>query len=78
MVLLSQKMSGMGPARYIGVAMAEVFYVVRQNAEGTFLLGAPNKVFIETDDISLAIAKFNEVAGDTKVYPEDFKKGKYF
>lgn len=57
--------------------MTEMYYLVKQNKDGVYLLSEPNKVLFSTKDRKEAEIAYRNVTGDKKVFPDEFKKGIY-
>lgn len=57
--------------------MDETYYVVKQNADGYYLLGKPNKVIFSTKNRREAEAAFENMTNGKRVYPYEFDKGIY-
>ena len=57
--------------------MTETYYIVRQNATGTYLLGKPNKILFSTKDRREAEAAFTRMTDGQRVHSYDFNSGIY-
>ena len=57
--------------------MTETYFVVKQNAEGCYLLGKPNKILVTTKDRREAERAFFNITDGKRVYPREFSKGVY-
>ena len=57
--------------------MNETFHIVKQNAEGCYLLSKPNKILFSTKDRREAENAFARMTDGKRVYPRDFEKGIY-
>ena len=57
--------------------MNETYYVVKQNAEGCYLLSKPNQIMFTSKDKREAMQAFAYMTDGRRVYPREFDKGIY-
>ena len=57
--------------------MTETFHVVKQNANGYYLLSKPNKVIFSSKNRKEAEVAFANITKGKQVYPYEFDKGVY-
>ncbi len=57
--------------------MTETYHIVKQNAEGCYLLSKPNKILFSTKSRREAEAAFANITDGKRVYPYEFDKGVY-
>lgn len=57
--------------------MTETYHIVKQNAEGCYLLGKPNQILFTTKNRKEAYAAFANITDGKRVYPYEFEKGIY-
>ena len=57
--------------------MNETYFIVKQNAEGRYLLGEPNKILFTSKNRKEAEQAFFNMTDGQCVYPYEFDKGVY-
>lgn len=57
--------------------MTEIYYVIKQNTIGKYLLDTPNEILLKTNNKDVAITRFRILTGDKVVHPSDLNKGVY-
>lgn len=57
--------------------MTETYFVVKQNAEGHYLLSKPNQILVTTKNRREAEQAFFYITDGKRVYPREFDKGIY-
>ena len=57
--------------------MNETYFVVKKSIDGCYLLNKPNKIIFSSKNLKEASLAFSNIAGNSKVYPDEFNKGIY-